>query len=188
MNKCKLVVIAFVMASVCATSALAADTVEDRKAVMDAQIELLKKQADLNTALRNVAGTSALGLPTVVSVTQIGNQRTVRLQLPNGQVSHYREGEVIRRGMVLTSIAPKQVLVAVENGKKMTAVPLEFAMTVPAGGQAQPTTLASVPDALLPAPPQVVVPAIDVIPAAKPVPAAATPAGPQMAVAPSKGK
>ncbi len=182
MNKFKQVAIVFFMASVCAAaSGQAVGTVEDRKAVMDAQIELVKKETDLNSALRSLAGSSALGLPTVVSVTQLGNQRTVRLQLPNGQVSHYREGDSIRRGMVLTSIAPKHVVVAVQNGKKMTPVPLEFAMVVSASAQAQPTTPASIPDALLPSPPQVVVPAIDVIPAVKTAPAAP-------AVAQVKGK
>jgi hypothetical protein len=185
MSRCKKVVIAFVMASVAATNAIATDTVEDRKAVMDAQIELLKKQADLNTALRAVAGTLALGLPTVVSVTQIGNQRTVRLQLPNGQISHFREGDAIRHGMVLTAIAPKQVVVAVANGKKMTAVPLEFAMVVQAGAHAQPIAPAIMPDALLPLPPRVVVPAIEAIPAAKPFP---TPFPAQTAAAQGKGK
>lgn len=158
----------------------AQQTVEDRKAVMDAQIELVRKQKELQEALRALGGAQALGMPVVVSVT-IGNQRVARLQLPNGIVGHYREGEAIRPGMVVTSIAPKQVFVAVSNGRKATAVPLDFAGPTLLGQSSQGTQ-PSVPDALLPQAPQVVVPAvepIEVIPATKPAvaaPAAAAPA------------
>lgn len=151
-----------------------AQTVEERKAVMDAQIELLKKQKDLQEALRSVAGSAASGMPVVVSVT-IGHERVARLQLPNGIVGHYREGESVRPGVVVASIGPKQVFVAVaSSGKKPTAIPLEFAGPVlPGAGQpAQP----NVPDALLPQAPSVTVPAIEVIPDPKPAaPAAAQP-------------
>jgi Arc/MetJ family transcription regulator len=168
MNKTKFVVI---VALLVARAALAADTVEDRKAVMDAQIDLVKKQKDLKDALRALAGSSAQGLPVVVSVT-IGNERIARLQLPNGIVSQYREGEAIQRGMVVSAIAPKQVFVAVSNGRRAVAVPLEFAGPVIAGA-AQTSVQQSIPDAMMPQPPQVVVPAIEVIPAPKPASTAA---------------
>ncbi len=135
-------------------------TVEDRKAVLDAQIDLVKKQKELQDVLRALAGTSLIGMPVVVSVT-IGSERVARLQLPNGIVGHYREGEVIRPGVVVSSIAPKQVFVAIAKGKRMVAVPLEFAGPVIAGipGAAiqQP-----VPDILLPSVPSVIVPAIEI--------------------------
>lgn len=159
-------------------------TVEDRKAVMEAQIDLVKKQKELQDALRALAGTSASGMPVVVSVS-IGSERVARLQLPNGIVGHYREGESVRPGMVVSSIGPKQVFVAVagSSGKRVAAVPLEFAGPVTPGAPAVAGQQA-VPDALLPSAPAVSVPAIEVIPDAKPAPAPAAPA----AVAAKAGK
>lgn len=165
--------LAFVLAA--GVSAAQAQTVEDRKAVIDAQIDLVKKQKELQDALRSLAGTSAAGMPVVVSVT-IGSERVARLQLPNGIVSHYREGESVRPGMVVSSIAPRQVFVAVSNGKKMTAIPLDFAGPVTPGAAA-PAGQQAVPDALLPTAPAVTVPAIEVIPDAKPAQAATAKAG-----------
>jgi len=148
-------------------------TVEDQKAVLDAQIELVKKKRDLQNELRNLGGSSSMGLPVVVSVT-IGSQRVARLQLPNGIVGHYREDEMIRPGMVVSSIAPKQVFVKVSSGKRAVAVPLDFAGPAMSGpGQVPALPGQNVPDALLPKAPDVTVPAIEVIPDAKPVAAAA---------------
>jgi hypothetical protein len=157
--------------------AAAADTVEDRKAVMDAQIDLLKKQAELNKLLREVAGSSAMGMPVVISISQIGAEHVARLQMANGNTSYFREGDVVQPGVMLSGIGARQVFVRVGAGKKATAVPLEFARAVTGvPGQANSGQPVSVPnDAFLPPPPNVTVPAIEVIPAA---PQAATkPAG-----------
>lgn len=166
-------IIALACFLVAGMAAAQSQTVEDRKAVMDAQIELVKKQKDLQDALRALAGTSASGLPSVVSVT-VGSERVARLQLPNGIVGHYREGESVRPGMVVSSIAPRQVFVAIGSGKKRTAIPLEFAGPVVPGSVAPAAGQQAVPDALLPSAPSVVVPAIEVIPDAKPAQAAAS--------------
>lgn len=171
MNKIKFAALTLVLA----TGIASAQTVEDRKAVMDAKIDLVKKQKELQDALRSLAGTASTGLPVVVSVT-IGSQRVARLRLPNGIVGHYHEGEAVRPGMVVTSIAPKEVFVAVLNGKKALAVPLEFAGPVIAGAP-QGATQQNIPDALLPQAPDVMVPAIEFVPDAKPaVPAKPAPA------------
>lgn len=156
-----------VLACMFAASLAAAQTqtVEDRTAVMDAQISLVKKKKELQDALRDLAGTSASGLPVVVSVT-IGSERVARLQLQNGIVGHYREGEFVRPGMVVSSIAPKQVFVAIGKGKDSSVIALDFAGPVVPGAQVTPKTI---PDALLPSAPTVSVPAIEVIPDAKPV-------------------
>lgn len=101
-------------------------TLEDRKAVMDAQIELLRKEMELNTILRQVNGAGALTLPLVVSISTVGNERSARLQFPNGMVGRYREGEIIRSDLVLSTITPMQVMVSVRVGKKAAAVALDF--------------------------------------------------------------
>lgn len=154
------------------TSCIAsAQMVEDRKAVLDAQIELSRKEKELQDLRRSLAGTAALGMPVVVSVT-VGAQRLARLQLPNGIVGHYREGEMVRPGMVVTSIAPKQVFVTVSGGRRAAAIPLEFAGPVIPGAPQMAQQQQNVPDSLLPPVPEVQVPAIEVIPAAKAAPPA----------------
>lgn len=132
---------------------------EDRKSVMDAQIELVNKQKALNDALRQLAGTSAIGLPLIISTGQVGNAKSARLLLPNGVISPFREGEMIRPGMVVTAIAPKQVMVTVVNNKKAVTVPLEFMgpPTDPSRAQNPSQNQATaVPSELLPPAPYVV--------------------------------
>jgi hypothetical protein len=114
-------------------------TLEDRKAVMDAQIELLRKEMELNTVLRQVNGAGTLSLPMIVSISTVGSERSARLQFPNGMVGRYREGEMIRSDLVLSAITPMQVMVSVRVGKKATAVALDFlagAAPRPASGSA----------------------------------------------------
>lgn len=177
--------IACLGAMLVATAAVA-QTVEDRRAVLDAQIELLRKQKELQDAQRSLAGTAASGMPVVVSVS-VGQYRIARLQLANGIVGHYREGESIRPGMVVSSIAPKQVFVAVGSGKARSAIPLDFAGPVTPSAMGAPgapgtPSTAYVPDALLPAAPSVTVPAIEIIPIAK---AAVTVTAPPAATKPA---
>lgn len=183
--KKSLVIIAVVVTSVCAQAQTA--SVEDRKNVMDAQIELLRKQAELNTALRAVAGSAPISLPSIVSISKIGDKRTVKLQMFNGVAEYFREGDVIRQGMVLTTITAKQVIISVTNGKKQIAIPLEFVALTNPNMQQQPGQNNATPNELLPSPPDVVVPAIAVIPnAVKVAPAKA--AADANTSAPVKGK
>ncbi len=157
-----------------ATGTLGA-TIEDRKAVIEAQIELLQKEAQLQDALRKVAGSKVMNLPTVLSITVTEQMRVARLRLPNGVVAHYREGESIQAGMVVTRITPRQVLLAIEKGKKAVAVPLEYATSSMTGpGSPNATSNALVPSVLLPDPPDVSVPAIRMTPAAVGLPPAAS--------------
>jgi hypothetical protein len=114
-------------------------TLEDRKAVMEAQIELLRKEMELNTMLRQASGAGAPSLPMVVSISTVGSERSARLQFPNGMVGRYREGEMIRPDLVLSVITPMQVMVSVRVGKKTAAVALDFlagAAPRPAAGAA----------------------------------------------------
>lgn len=151
----------------CATALAEPLGVEDRKAMMDAQIEILHKEAELNHALQQSAGSSAINFPVVISVMTAGDERIARLQLPNGVVGYYREGEMVRPGMVLASIAPKAVMVSVareKSRKKAAVVPLEFAAgaapgAVPGAAPSMQPNLGMpglpFPPALMPSPPVV---------------------------------
>ena len=101
---------------------------EDQKAYMEAQIELLKKQTDWSTALKNWAQVGAESLPSVVSIGVRGTQAYARLLLANGSVMLLRNGDSIKRGLNVAHIEPQGVWVDVElarGGKKR--VRLEFA-------------------------------------------------------------
>lgn len=157
-----------VLALLCCANA-SASSFEDEKAKLEAQLELVQKQKALQDALRALVGSSAGQLPTVVSVMQAGEEAIVRLQLANGQVNHYRKGDMVQRGMVLSSVAPREVIVSLAaSGRRQTPVVLEFAS--PPGLMPQPVPDREIPPALLPEPPRiaVTVPAIEVIPAAPP--------------------
>ena len=149
-------------------AASAQETVEDRKAVLDAQIDLLKKQSEMNKLLRDVAGSAATGLPVVLSVSDVGGLRVARLQLVNGTAGYYREGEFVQNGVAVSAISGRQVFVKVGSGKSAKSVLLDFATRAAsaqgAQGQSQTATQSTANDALLPSPPVVKVPAIDVIP------------------------
>ena len=172
-------------------------TVQDRKAVMQAQIELLKTQADLNKALQESAGSESAPLPQVIAVFGLDGDMVARLQMSNGLVSNFRAGETIRSGLTVSSITPRQVSVVVGRGKAVKAIPLEFFAVVPAGSTGMaglPPGVPGMPGAmpggfrpqpipreLLPAPPDVRVPSIGgpVAPVAS-IPAGATPAAPSL--------
>lgn len=159
---------------------LAQQNVEDRKAVLDAQIDLARKQAELNDALRRLAGGTTLGLPSVISISKVGGRPIARLQMPNGTSEYVREGEALRQGMNVTAITSKQVIISVANGKKQVAIPLDFVAVASATPQPNQS---SVPSELLPTAPEVTLPvaAPPRVPAT--APAASSPA-PQAVVQP----
>lgn len=156
---------------------LAQQNVEDRKAVLDAQIDLAKKQAELNDALRRLAGGTTLGLPSVISISKVGGRPIARLQMPNGTSEYVREGEALRQGMNVTAITSKQVIISVANGKKQVAIPLDFVAV--ASPTPQPNQAAT-PSELLPTAPEVTLPV-----AAPPRVPAAAPAAPAPAAQPA---
>lgn len=158
-----------VLAAVIAASVLpmgaSAKSVDDQKAEMDAQIELLRKQVDLMNAQRQAAGSTLTGLPTVVSVVGFDGNMAVKLRSSNGLVSIYRTGDFVRSGMVISNITPKRVMLTIENNKKFIDLPLEFetppqtatgGMGQGAGGAGMPPgTPSIVPPELLPPLPRV---------------------------------
>ena len=156
--------VCFVAALLIAAAAPAAaqQTVQERLAVMDAQLELLKKQGSLDKALQESAGSSWAALPQVLAVMGLDGVMSARLQLPNGVVNIYRVGEPVRPGMTVASISPRQVSVAVGGAKGARSVLLEFVAGGPAPGQAGfaplPGGRPPVPRELLPEPPVVRLP------------------------------
>lgn len=180
----------------CIGSVHATESVQDRKAVMEAQIDLLKKQAELDRELQLSAGMTMTSMPQVLSVIGLDGKMTARLQFSNGLVSNYVEGEVVRSGMRVASITPKQVALTVGTDKKKSKlVVLDFVagasmmpgISAPGGVLSRP-----VPKELLPDPPYVPMPtpyvplapakasasAQLVAPTPAPAPAGATPAAP----------
>lgn len=164
--------------------AIAQHTVQERMAVMDAQLELLKKKGQLDKALQESAGSSLAALPQILAVMGLEGVMLARLQLSDGAVNTYRVGETIRPGMAVVSITPRQVSVSVGGHKAMRAVPLEFIAGAAPAGQAGfaplPGGRAPVPKELLPEPPPVRLPAVA-------TPAAAPSAAPVVAPAAAPG-
>lgn len=132
---------------------------DDEKAKLDAQLELVNKQQQLQEALRRLGtgGAAAGGMPMVVAVVGLDGQLAARLQLPNGVVRTYFEGEAIRPGMVVSAITPRAVMMKVGAGAKAKPMQLDFvAGGTQAAGQGG---LPPLPPDLLPEPPSVRLPA-----------------------------
>ena len=159
-------------------------TLADRLNRMDAQVQLLRKKLELDQALSLTAGTSLGSMPRVVAVYGFAQELQARLMLPGGMVSTYREGDIIRGSMKVVAITPRSVLVSVQAGSKLNAVPLEFiAGTRDGQGGAAPLppgmpATGPLPPELLPPPPVV----------GRPLPAPARAArGPEAATAAAPG-
>lgn len=132
--------------------------IEDRKAVLDAKIDILRKEADLEKALAERSGADS-GLPTVVAVNIIGGQRSVLLQMANGTEEDFHEGEEAQRDVRISSIALKKVVVSISRGKKTVLVPLALTAPITNANQNDPNrNRQAVPRELLPEAPVVTVP------------------------------
>lgn len=153
-------------AVVCGPSQAQPAPLADQTNAMEAQIQILRKRAELNQALALAAAPGLGPLPKVLAVYGFDRSLVARLLLPAGVVANYREGEVIRAGMKLAAITSRSVVIAVGPEKQRRTVALEFlagaALPVHAVGQAAPmgpvppgAALPPVPPELLPAPPAV---------------------------------
>lgn len=150
----------------CALAQSEPPTLADRLSTMDAQLQLLRKQFELDQALSISAITSVGVLPRVVAVYGFESRLQVRLLLAGGMTATFQEGDPIRGAMRVLAISPRAVVVSVKNGRRTTAIPLEFVaaaapttggMPLPPGmpGAVQPAPL---PPELLPLPPALGVP------------------------------
>jgi hypothetical protein len=162
-------------------AAQAGPSVQERIAKSRAQVELLKADADLQKARMEVAGASAVGLPSVQAVMGMDGAMSVRLEHVNGVVANYKIGEAVRPGISVTAIAPREVWVTVGSGRNARVVPLEFKSALDpqaanAGGPGLPGGRPPVPAELLPPAPDVQLP-VTTAPKGAPAPAkAAAPA------------
>jgi hypothetical protein len=102
----------------------------------------------------------------VVAVYGFEPRLKARLLLAGGMTATFQEGDPIRGAMKVLAISPRAVVVSVKNGRRTTAIPLEFvaAAASPAGGMPLPPGMpgapqpSPVPPELLPPPPVLGVP------------------------------
>lgn len=153
------------IALACCAGMSSAQTVVDRTAEMQAQIQLLDQQAMLNQALQRAADPLLSNLPRVLAISGMEGDLRARLILANGTVTSYREGDVVRGSMTVAAITPRTVMVKVGK-KKSSVLALEFVAGGTAGGGAvaapgmagpgvRPGQPMPVPVELLPPPPRV---------------------------------
>jgi hypothetical protein len=141
-------------------------SVEDRMAEMQSQIDLLNKRIELDTVRRTAAGSNARALPTVLSVSIVGNTRKVHLQLPSGAKDHFGVGDQIQNNVTVASVERRKVVVLMRDGKRSVPVALDFA-DVPVAGQMGVNAIPNpnrqqdqIPASLLPMPPVVQIPSM----------------------------
>ncbi len=163
----------------CCAGMASAQTVVDRTAEMQAQIQLLDQQAMLNQALQRAADPLLSNLPRVLAISGMEGDLRARLILANGTVTSYREGDVVRGSMTVAAITPRTVMVKVGK-KKSSVLALEFVAGATAGGGVgaapgmpglgmRPGQPMPVPVELLPPPPRVTLGSPSPAPMAGPV-------------------
>jgi len=87
---------------------------EDQKALMEAQIEMLKKQTDLSAALKTWAQTGSPSLPRVVSIGIRGQEAFTKLLFSNASQMIFKAGESIKGGLRVAKIEEGGVWVDLE--------------------------------------------------------------------------
>jgi hypothetical protein len=133
----------------------------DQTNAMEAQIQILRKRAELNQAQALAAAPGLGPLPKVLAIYGFDGSLVARLLLPSGVVANYREGEVLRAGMKLAAITARSVMVAVGPERQRRTVALEFlagaglppqthGQPVPPAPMAPGAGLSPVPPELLP--------------------------------------
>ena len=99
---------------------------EDQKAIMQAQIELLHKEAELQSAMRQAHVGQALNLPQVVSIAWVAGRYIARLDLGQGVQGNFLQGERVQDELSIQSISQERVSVSWRHGKKYQTLPLRF--------------------------------------------------------------
>ena len=99
---------------------------EDQKAIMQAQIELLHKEAELQSAMRQAHVGQALNLPQVVSIAWVAGRYIARLDLGQGVQGNFLQGERVQDELSIQSISQERVSVSWRRGKKFQTLPLRF--------------------------------------------------------------
>lgn len=140
---------------------------DDRKAVMQAQIEVMRKELDLNNTLKSLALSVYQPLPSVLSLSLLGQRSQARLLLPSGSSASYKVGDLVAAGARIVEINAQEVWVELHQKGKTVRVPLEFATgshsaTMPAAPlSATPNTI--IPAELMPKLPSVPLPSVSAV-------------------------
>lgn len=131
----------------------AANYLEDMD-TLQAQIDLVNRRAQLQSALRGAS--EAVSLPKISSIMRSGSQATAQLAFSNGLIRWVRVGDIVGDGVTVHAIARDQVLVRV-NGRRV-ALNFQGVNEAGAAGAAEATVLSmSAPSiALPPLPPSAV--------------------------------
>ena len=103
-----------------------AQNVEDQKAVLQAQIELLHKEAELQAAWRQVRGTPTWSLPHIVSIASLEGHFTARLDWGQGLQRSCAVGDKLQEDLSVEDIGPDHVRVAWQQGRVRRVVSLSF--------------------------------------------------------------
>lgn len=140
------------------------NNLDDQKAVMQAQIEIMRKEQDLKSALKALALSDYQPLPRVLSLSIRGHQAQVRLQLASGVSANFMAGDLVAAGVKITEIKEREVFVEVQRNSKAQRVPLEFAISPVSAPLSTPTAAngagAIIPAELMPKLPFVPMPAV----------------------------
>ena len=163
MAKFKQILILAAIAAV--TTASTSQTFSDKVDEIDAQIQLLDKQKQLQDALQRSAGGSMGDLPRIVSISGVDGALTSRVLFSSGRVATIAEGNQISTGVKVVAMTSNAVMVQIGTGKKTKVVPLDFmvgAQTMPGmpGVPGMPPAITPgvpmpLPAELLPSPPSV---------------------------------
>lgn len=190
MAKFKQILILAAIAAVATAST--SQTFSDKVDEIDAQIQLLDKQKQLQDALQRSAGGGMGDLPRIVSISGVDGALTSRVLYSTGRVATVAEGAQIASGVKVVAMTSNAVMVQIGTGKKTKVVPLDFMVGAQTAGMPgvpgvpgmppaiTPGVPMPLPPELLPAPPSVGVTA-PVRPAIAPM--AAPSAGAPVAVA-----
>ena len=103
-----------------------AQNFEDQKAVMQAQIELLHKEAELQAAWRQVRGEQTWSLPHIVSISSLQGHFTARLDWGQGRQSTCAVGDKLQEDLSVEDIGPEHVRVVWQHGRLRRVTSLSF--------------------------------------------------------------
>jgi hypothetical protein len=132
-NKLPRALLLALMAYVVCPHAPAAPTInyEDQKAIMEAQIELLHKEVELQTAWRQAHGGVGLIGPQIVSIASVGEHFVARLDLGQGVQRNVGVGERLSEGLTVLSISAERVSLTSKHGTRSQVLELKFLSAMP---------------------------------------------------------
>lgn len=144
----------------------------DEMATMDIQLNLLKKQKELNDLMKQSGGAS-VRLPQIVFIAGPEGDMTADVIYENGLRRKIKKGEAVSKHVEIVEISPTGVVVEVAAGKKgKVKQELDFSVRATSTRQVTPSAMPALPNVPNLPPVGVAVPAMPIPPTA-----AATAAG-----------